>query len=160
MTAESQRYCCLIRNWRNATSKHACPEARGSSPTAGLTLLWAHNPFRGNSSNWHISQEEAGRLIPKRRHGNGKGRHGRPLKRILDLWDRNGATGVPNWCYLDDDDEDDDDVSHSSSFAFFAIFCYLFIQAYLHNLKSVTHFQMCFKTVSGGCLHCYQVYGW
>ena len=103
----------LIRNWRNATSKHACPEAQGSSPTARLTLQWAHNPFRGNSSNWHISQEEAGRLIPKRRHGNWKGHHGRPLKRILDLWDQNDAIRSPHSCYLDDDNEDDD-ITHSS----------------------------------------------
>ena len=28
--------------------KHAGPEAKGSNPTAGLTLLWVRNPFRGN----------------------------------------------------------------------------------------------------------------
>ena len=28
--------------------KHAGPEAKGSNPTTGLTLLWARNPFRGN----------------------------------------------------------------------------------------------------------------
>ena len=27
---------------------HVGPEAKGSNSTAGLTLLWARNPFRGN----------------------------------------------------------------------------------------------------------------
>ena len=28
------------------------PEAKGSNPTTGLTLLWARNPFRGNFNHW------------------------------------------------------------------------------------------------------------
>ena len=32
----------------NAIPKHAGPEAKGSNPTAGLTLLWVRNLFRGN----------------------------------------------------------------------------------------------------------------
>jgi len=55
MTTESQRYKCFIRNGGNAISKHACPKANDSNPTAGLTLLWARNPFRGNSNYWQIS---------------------------------------------------------------------------------------------------------
>jgi hypothetical protein len=47
MMTESQQYNCFIRNGRNAIPKYACPEAIGSSPTAGLTQLWACNPFRG-----------------------------------------------------------------------------------------------------------------
>jgi hypothetical protein len=31
-----------------ASPKHAGPEAEGSSPTTGLTLLWDRNPFGGN----------------------------------------------------------------------------------------------------------------
>jgi hypothetical protein len=63
MTTESQRYNCFIRDGGNAIPKHACPEAGDSIPTAGLTLLWACNPFRGSSSSWQVSQEEAGRII-------------------------------------------------------------------------------------------------
>ena len=48
MTTESQRYNCFTRNGGNAIPKHAGPEAKGSNPTAGLTLPWARNPFRGN----------------------------------------------------------------------------------------------------------------
>jgi len=48
MTTESQRYNCFIRNGGNAIPKYAGPEAEGSNPTTGLTLLWARNPFEGN----------------------------------------------------------------------------------------------------------------
>ena len=39
-------YNCFTRNGGNAIPKHAVPEAKGSNPTAGFTLLWARNPFR------------------------------------------------------------------------------------------------------------------
>jgi hypothetical protein len=36
--------------------------------------------------------------------------YGRPLKRLLDTWDRNGSTSGPTpWQTYDDDDDDDDD---------------------------------------------------
>jgi hypothetical protein len=50
MTTKSEWYVCFIRNGENAIPKHACPEVKGSIPTIGLTLLWAYNPFRGNSN--------------------------------------------------------------------------------------------------------------
>ena len=56
MTTESQRYNCFTRNGGNAIPKHAGPEAEGSNPTAGLTLLWARNPFRGNFNHWQVSR--------------------------------------------------------------------------------------------------------
>jgi hypothetical protein len=40
----------------------------------------------------------------------GRRNHGRPLKRLLDTWDRNGSTGGPTpWQIYDDDDDDDDE---------------------------------------------------
>ena len=63
MTTESQRYNCFIRNGGNAILKHAGPEAEGSNPTTGLTLLWARNPFGGNFNNWQVSWEEAGQIF-------------------------------------------------------------------------------------------------
>jgi len=36
--------------------------------------------------------------------------HSRPLKRLLDTWDRNGSTSGPTPWQMYDDDEDDDDV--------------------------------------------------
>jgi hypothetical protein len=60
MTTESQRCNCFIRDEENAIPKRSGPEALGSNPTAGLTLLWARNPFRGSSIYWEVSQEEAG----------------------------------------------------------------------------------------------------
>ena len=57
---------------RTILGEEACPAATVSNPTAGLTLRGARNPFRGNSNYWQISQDEAGRIIPKRRLGNEK----------------------------------------------------------------------------------------
>ena len=41
-------------------------EAKGSSPTAGLTLLWARNSFRRNFNYWQVSRKEAGQIFFKR----------------------------------------------------------------------------------------------
>jgi hypothetical protein len=41
------------------TYKHAGPEAKGSNPITGLTLLWARNPFSGNFNHWQVSRKEA-----------------------------------------------------------------------------------------------------
>jgi len=46
-------------NLINAIPKHAGPEAKGSNPTTGLTLLWARNPSRGNFNHWQVSRNEA-----------------------------------------------------------------------------------------------------
>jgi hypothetical protein len=41
----------------------------------------------------------------------GRKNHGRPLKRLLDKWDRNISTSGPTpWQIYDDDDDDDVDV--------------------------------------------------
>jgi len=45
-----------------ANPKHAIPEAKGSNPTTGLTLLSAHNPFRRNFNHWQVSRKEAGQI--------------------------------------------------------------------------------------------------
>jgi len=38
--------------------------------------------------------------------------HGRPLKRLLDAWDRHGSISGPNpWKIYDDDDDDDDQIT-------------------------------------------------
>jgi hypothetical protein len=39
----------------------------------------------------------------------GRRNHGRPLKRLLDTWDRNGSISGPNPCQIYNDDYDDDD---------------------------------------------------
>jgi len=58
MTTKSQRYNCVTKNGENAIPKCAGPEAKGSNPTTGLSLLWARNPFRGNFNHWQVSQKE------------------------------------------------------------------------------------------------------
>jgi hypothetical protein len=62
MTTESQRYNGFIRNGGNAIPKHAGPEADGSNPTTGLTVLWARNQFGGKLNHWQVSWEEAGQI--------------------------------------------------------------------------------------------------
>ena len=63
MPTESRRYNCFIRNLGNTIPKYAGPEAKGSIPTTGLTLLWARNPFRGNFNHWEVSWKEAGQIV-------------------------------------------------------------------------------------------------
>ena len=50
-------------NGGNAIPKYASPEAKGSNPTAGLTLLSVRNPFRGNFNHWQVSWKEAGQIF-------------------------------------------------------------------------------------------------
>jgi len=38
----------------------------------------------------------------------GRRNRGRPLKRLLDAWDRNGSTSDPIPWQIDDDDDDDE----------------------------------------------------
>ena len=64
--------------------------------------------------NWiqHINRMPRNRLPRVMKHYSPTGRrnHGRPLKRLLDTWDRNGSTSGPTaWHIYDDDDNDDDD---------------------------------------------------
>ena len=45
----------------------------------------------------------------------GRMNHGRPLKSLVDTWDRNGSTGgTTAWQIYDDDDDDDDFASPST----------------------------------------------
>jgi len=60
----------------------------------------------------HVNGMPRNRLPRVMKHYSPTGRrnHGRPLKRLLDTWDRNGSTGGPNaWKIYDYDDDDDDD---------------------------------------------------
>ena len=46
----------------------------------------------------------------------GRRNHGRPLKRLLDTWDRNGSTSGPTPWQIDEDDNDDDIIKVYSLF--------------------------------------------
>ena len=54
--SSSQRCNYFTSNGGNAIPKHAGPEAKGSNPTTGLTLLWARNRLRGNFNHWQVSK--------------------------------------------------------------------------------------------------------
>ena len=60
----------------------------------------------------HVNRMPRNRLprVIKYYSPTGRRNHGRPLKRLLDTWDRNGSTSGPTpWKIYDDDDDDDDD---------------------------------------------------
>ena len=63
VTTESQGYNCFTRNAGNAIPKHAGPEAKGSNPKTGRTMLWARTPFRGNFNHWQVSRKETGHTL-------------------------------------------------------------------------------------------------
>ena len=65
--------------------------------------------------NWteHVDRMPRHRLprVMKHYSPTGRRKHGRPLKRLLDTWDRNGSKSGPNpWQIYDDDDDDDDEI--------------------------------------------------
>ena len=56
-------YDCFTRNGGSAIPKHADPEAKGSNPTAGLTLLWAVTRSGENFNHCQVSRKEAGKFV-------------------------------------------------------------------------------------------------
>jgi len=50
-------------NGGNVIPKYAGPEAKGSNPTNGLTLLRVSYPFRGNFNHWQVSRKITGQII-------------------------------------------------------------------------------------------------
>ena len=46
--------------------------------------------------------------VMKHCYPTGRRNHGRPLKRLLDTWDRNGSTSSPTPWQIDDDDDNDE----------------------------------------------------
>jgi len=59
----------------------------------------------------HVNRMPRNRLPRAMKHycPTGRRNHGRPLKRLLVTWDRNGSTGGPTaWQIYDDIDDDDD----------------------------------------------------
>ena len=60
----------------------------------------------------HVNRMPRNRLprVMKYYFPSGRRNRGRPLKRLLDTWDRNGSTSGPTaWKIYDDDDDDDSD---------------------------------------------------
>ena len=74
--------------------------------------------------NWiqHVNRMPRNRLSRVMKHYSPTGRknHGRPLKRLLDTWDRNGSTSGPTPWHISDDDDDDDDDDWNKHVIFFS----------------------------------------
>ena len=70
--------------------------------------------------NWiNVNRMPRNRLPWVMKHYSPTGRmnQGRPLKRVLDTWDRNGSTSGPTpWQIYDDDDDDDEFLSKFATF--------------------------------------------
>ena len=60
----------------------------------------------------HVNRMPRNRLPRLMKHycPTGRGNCGRPLKRLLDTWDRNGSTSGPTAWQIYDDDEDDVEI--------------------------------------------------
>jgi hypothetical protein len=76
-----------------------------------ITTIW--DKLLEYKRNWiqHVNRMPCNRLprIMKNYSPTGRKNHGRPLKRLLDTWDRNGSTSGPTPWQIDNDDNDDDD---------------------------------------------------
>ena len=92
---------CFTRNGGNAIPKHAGPEAKGSNPATGFTLLWACNPFRRNFNHWQVSWKEAGQIFFKRHHGCGEGIQNVPGGKVSILGGHSIGRSKQKWmCVL------------------------------------------------------------
>ena len=69
----------------------------------------------------HVNRMPRNRLPRVTKHycPTGRRNHGRPLKRTVGTWDRNGSTSGPTaWKIYDDDDDDYDEVNNLINFLF------------------------------------------
>ena len=88
------------------------PEQGKSSGRIATFSLWT-GMFRDKlleyKRNWiqHVNRMPRNRLPRVMKHYSPTGRrnHGRPLRRLLDTWDRNGSTSGPTPRQIDDDDD-------------------------------------------------------
>jgi hypothetical protein len=67
ITTKSQLCNSFTRNVGNATPHHACPEAKSSNPTCGITLLWVRNPFRGAPTTAKRHSKKPDALFPNKK---------------------------------------------------------------------------------------------
>ena len=76
-----------------------------------ITQIW--DKLQEYKRNWmhHVNRMPRNRIprVMKQCFTTGRRNHVRPLKRLLDAWDRNGSTSGRTPWKIDDDDDDDDD---------------------------------------------------
>ena len=91
--------------------------------------------------NWiqHVNRMPRNRLPRVMKHYSPTGRrnHGRPLKRLLHTWDRNGSTSGPTPLKIYDDDNDDDDDKQQCQWhccLYRIILCYIVSLIIVSNL--------------------------
>jgi len=80
--------------------------------------------------NWiqHVNRMPRNRLprVMKRYSPTGRRNHSRPLKRLLDTWDRNGSTSGPTPWQIYDDDDVSYFLLHIQFLHFFVIYFFFF----------------------------------
>ena len=78
-----------------------------------LKIIPILDKLQAYKRNWihHVNRMPRKRLpkVMKQYSPTGRRNHGRPLKRLLAAWDRNGSTSGPTPWKIDDDDDDGDD---------------------------------------------------
>jgi len=110
----------------------------------------------------HVNRMPRNRLPRLLKHYSPTGRrnHGRPLKRLLDTWDRNGSTSGPTPWQIDDDDDYDDDEEVSCFLPLSPVCCMAAVQAIWLQcsplIQNITHcsrvmFHILICTIQNGC---------
>ena len=83
--------------------------------------------------NWikHVNRMPRNKLARVMKHYSPTGRrnHGRPLKRLLDTWDRNGSTSDPTAWQIYDDDE----------FTCWLLCVYIYIYLFIYNIFNIMY---------------------
>jgi len=115
ITAEEMKYMRRTAGYNCTDYKNKRTNCKELTITAILDKLLEYK------RSWiqHINRMPRNSLPRVMKHYSPTGRRnrGRPFKRILDTWDRNGSTSGPTpWQIYDDgdDDDDDDDVLYSN----------------------------------------------
>jgi hypothetical protein len=88
----------------------------------------------------------------KRYSPTGRRNHGRPVKRLLDTWDRNGPTSGPTpWQKYDDDDELDYDVAvHKQQARFISSRSPCHLGVLFGDIDGLLERQRCIQLVAAG----------
>ena len=121
------QYTILLCYYTNHVSSHWCPPPDSVwSSEIRLTFTRLHDIqtnkkrvscFYRNENRETTCKQNASRQTPRiMKHYSPTGRRnrGRPLKRLLDTWDRNGSTsGLTAWQTYDDDDHDENRESYN-----------------------------------------------
>ena len=100
---------CWQFSFGNISGKKVISEDTQIAKELKITPIWYK--LLEYKRNWvqHVNKMPRNRLprIMKNYSPTGRRNYGRPLKRLLDMWDGNGSTSGPTPWHIDNDDDDD-----------------------------------------------------